>query len=164
MYLLLPAAPHTVTKPIGYLYGSIVGATYAVMLIAMRYAKDNAGKSYPEILSLALIFIVSTLTIAIDSVFIEHASLLVPSMSSHLLMAATALVCQTIGWYLIKITITRIPAYEGSLLLILQPILATIWGIMFFGEPLSLVQLSGVIMASAGIIVYQLSFASKSRG
>ena len=51
-------------------------------------------------------------------------------------MMVTAFMCQTLGWYLINNSITEIPAHEGSLLLMLQPLLATVWGSIFFSEQL----------------------------
>ncbi len=154
LYLLIPDAVNTVTKPTGYIYGLIVGLTYAVMLISMRYAKSRSGKGYPEILSLCVIFAASAAAIAFHALFLERATLAVFDLKSHVLMALTALFAQAVGWYLIKTNITKIPAHEGSLLLILQPILATIWGIMLFKEPMSAVQFFGVALASAGIALF----------
>lgn len=154
LYLLMPDVVNTVNRTTGYFFGIIVGLTYAIMLISMRYAKSRSGSDYPEILSLAVIFVVSSVVIAIDAVFIERTSLLVFDPRSHLLMMLTSFFAQTLGWYLIKSNLTKISAHEASLLLVLQPVLSTIWGRIFFSEPLSWVQLVGIAMASGGIVFY----------
>jgi drug/metabolite transporter (DMT)-like permease len=160
MYLLLPQSPSIISKPTGYIYGLIVGATYAVMLISMRYAKSVSGEKYPELLSLSSIFFIGAVVIAGYIVIMEPSTFRLLEYKSHLIMASTAFVCQTVGWYFIKINITKIPAYEGSLLLILQPLLATVWGIIIFKEALSGIQIFGIFLASAGIIIYQMKFGN----
>ena len=162
LYILTPAATATVGRTIGYMLGLIVGFTYAGMLIGLRYAKSRSAGQYPELLSLSTVFSVAALVIALYAVTFEHAALAVWDGRSHAIMMVTAFMCQTLGWYLINNSITEIPAHEGSLLLMLQPLLATIWGCIFFLEPLGAVQVFGIILTLAGIIIYQLRFASKT--
>jgi len=161
LYLLTPAATATVGRPVGYMLGLVVGFTYAGMLIGLRYAKSLSAGEYPELLSLSTVFSVAALVIAMYAVTVEHADLLVWDGRSHAIMMVTAFMCQTLGWYLINNSITEIPAHEGSLLLMLQPLLATVWGCMFFVEPLGAVQIFGIVLTLAGIIAYQLRYASK---
>ncbi len=162
LYLLTPSASAAVSRTIGYMLGLIVGFTYAGMLISLRYAKALSAGKYPELLSLSIVFCVSALVIALYAVTVEHAALVVWDGRSHAIMMVTALMCQTLGWYLINNSITEIPAHEGSLLLMLQPLLATIWGCIFFLEPLGAVQVFGIVLTLAGIIAYQLKYASKT--
>jgi len=164
LYLLTPSATATVGRTVGYLLGLIVGFTYAGMLIGLRYAKSRSAGKYPELLSLSAVFWVAALVIALYAVTVEHASLVVWDGRSHVIMMVTAFMCQTLGWYLINNSITEIPAHEGSLLLMLQPLLATVWGCIFFFEPLGAVQVLGIILTLAGIIIYQLRYASKTSG
>ena len=89
----------------------------------------------------------------------ERSSFFSGDAGSHLLMAATALFCQALGWYLIQSSITRLPSHEGSLLLILQPVLATVWGAMIFQEPVNAVQAAGIALATAGVLAYQWKYA-----
>jgi len=162
LYLLTPAATATVGRMTGYLLGLIVGFTYAGMLIGLRYAKSRSAGKYPELLSLSTVFSVSALVIALYAVTVEDAALVVWDGRSHAIMMVTAFMCQTLGWYLINNSLTEIPAHEGSLLLMLQPLLATVWGCIFFLEPLGPVQVFGIILTLAGIIIYQWRYASKT--
>jgi drug/metabolite transporter (DMT)-like permease len=164
LYLLTPSATATVGRTVGYLLGLIVGFTYAGMLIGLRYAKSRSAGKYPELLSLSTVFCVAALIIALYAVTVEHTTLVVWDGRSHAIMMVTAFMCQTLGWYLINNSITDIPAHEGSLLLMLQPLLATVWGCIFFLEPLGAVQVFGIILTLAGIIAYQLRYDSKTSG
>jgi drug/metabolite transporter (DMT)-like permease len=157
LYLLIPLTGPGVSQQTGYLLGLIVGFTYAGMLICLRYAKTLAGRLYPELWSLCVLFLASSAVIFVSAQFVEGTAVAVWDVNGHILMALTALFCQTFGWYMINSSIIKIPAHEGSLILMLQPLLATIWGCLFFLEPLSAVQISGIILTLAGIIWYQTS-------
>jgi drug/metabolite transporter (DMT)-like permease len=164
LYLLTPSATALVGRTTGYAMGLMVGFTYAGMLIGLRYAKALSKGEYPEFLSLGTVFSASASVIALYAVTVEHSALLVWDGRSHAIMMATAFMCQTLGWYLINNSITEIPAHEGSLLLLLQPLLATLWGCIFFLEPLGVLEVFGIILTLAGITVYQLRYASRTSG
>jgi drug/metabolite transporter (DMT)-like permease len=156
LYLLTPLNTTGVSRPAGYGLGLIVGVTYAGMLICLRYAKKLAGGSYPELLSLAVMFLSSSAVILFSVYIIEGLTIAVWNFKSHVIMALTALLCQTIGWYLINSSILELPAHEGSLILMLQPLLATVWGCLLFLEPLSAVQIIGIVLSLTGIVWYQM--------
>lgn len=162
LYLLTPYPSAAVNRPIGYMLGLIVGFTYAGMLIGLRYAKELSSAAYPELLSLCTVFSTSATVIALYALTVEHSSLAVWDGRSHVIMMLTAFMCQTLGWYLINHSITKIPAHEGSLLLMLQPLLATLWGCMFFLEPLGLAQVFGIALTLTGILIYQLRYSPKT--
>ena len=164
LYLLTPSAADTVGRTTGYALGLLVGFTYAGMLISLRYAKTRSGEGYDELLSLGAVFSASAIAIALYTVAVEHADLIIWDAGSHMIMMATALICQTLGWYLINSSMTKIPAHEGSLLLMLQPLLATIWGRIFFAEQLRAVQVFGIVLTLAGIGVYQWRYSAKTPG
>lgn len=155
LYLLIPLTASGVSRPEGYALGLIVGVTYGGMLICLRYAKKLAGKVYPELLSLAVMFLASSAVILFSAQVIEGKTVAVWDLRGHIIMLLTALFCQTLGWYLINTSILELPAHEGSLILMLQPLLATAWGCLFLLEPLSAVQVAGMALALAGIVWYQ---------
>lgn len=161
LFMLTPSSSGIVSRPYGFFLGVIVGFTYAGMLIALRYAKTLSGKDYPEISSLAWVFGVSSLTIALYSFMFEPGCIANADYRSHAIMAATALFCQTVGWHLINNNIVKIPAHEGSLMLMMQPLLATVWGALLFSERIDLVQGIGMVLTVAAIALYQTKFAQK---
>lgn len=69
---------------------------------------------------------------------------------------------QTLDWYLINNSITEIPAHEGSLLLMLSAAPRYSMGMHIFLEPLGAVQVFGIILTLAGIIVYQFFTAPET--
>jgi len=164
LYLLTPSATATVGRTTGYMLGLVVGFTYAGMLIGLRYAKSRSEGTYPELRSLSTVFSAAALVIALYAATVEHTTLMVWDGRSHAIMMITAFMCQTMGWYLINNSITEIPAHEGSLLLMLQPLLATVWGCLFFLEPLGAVQVFGIVLTLTGIIVYQVRYSTKTPG
>lgn len=161
LYLMVPSNASHVSQPRGYFLGLIVGLTYAGMLICLRYAKNLSGKTYPELLSLCLVFIASAATVAGYILVTNSGNIMEWDARSHIVMAITGLMCQTIGWYLINNNMTKIPAHEASLFLLLQPLLATIWGALFFLEGLNFVQIFGITLTLGGITLYQTKYASK---
>ena len=158
LYMLTPHIKDQAGHATGYLLGLTVGLTYAGMLIGLRYAKSRSEGNYPELLSLAIVFGVSAIVTAVFTLLFEHNTLAVFDVRSHVIMLITAFFCQTLGWYLINNNITKIPAHEGSLLLILQPVLATVWGCILFSEPLGIIQILGIFITIAGITVYQVRY------
>ena len=162
LYALTPPSTAQASRMYGYMLGLIVGFTYAGMLIGLRYARALSGDKYPELLSLSAVFSAAALVIALYAAAVEHAEILSGDGRSHALMMVTAFMCQTLGWYLINRSITEVPAHEGSLLLMLQPLLATVWGCLFFLEPLGGLQVFGIILTLTGIIGYQMRYAGKT--
>lgn len=152
LYLLVPQSHGSMPRSISYSLGLIIGILYAGVLICFRYAADNSKKNeYPEILSLAIVMFFATIVSAFFSIFLEGKTLLNWDGKSHLLMFAIAFLSQCLGWILIKKNITKMPAHIGSLFLLLQPVLSSIWGNLFFDEPLNFIQISGIVIAVGGI-------------
>lgn len=161
LYMLLPSEPVNVSLSVGYVMGLCVGLTYAGMLIALRYAKMSAKEDYPELWSLFYVFAVSALIIALYAVGVESGRLISNDFKSHFLMALTSLFAQTLGWYFITINISHVPAHEGSMVLMIQPVLATVWGVFLFREPLGISQITGIIISLTGIVMYQIKLTNR---
>jgi len=67
-----------------------------------------------------------------------------------------ALTSQVIGWLLITVSLPRLPAALTSLLLTIQPIGSVALAALIFGESPSLLQLAGVMMVLASLLVATL--------
>ena len=79
------------------------------------------------------------------------------SSQAHLWLLALALVSQVMGWLLIAIALPRLPSVETSVLLLVQPVFAIAWGVLFFAERLSSVQWIGSAIVLAGVAVLSMS-------
>lgn len=159
LYLAIPKSQIMVSPGIGLLLGSLVGLTYAGFLVCLHYAKRAAGPGYPEVFSLAVIMACSALVIGFYGLAGTPVSFRVTAWKAQLYLVLMALLPQSLGWVLIKTAITRIPAHQGSLFLLLQPILTIFWGKWLFGEPVSALQLFGIVLALGLIAFYQFRLA-----
>lgn len=65
------------------------------------------------------------------------------------------------GWVAISRGMTVVPAATGSLLLLLQPVLATIWGIAVFSEPFGGYEISGTLLSLGAIYAAMLTRAPR---
>lgn len=159
LFLAIPKTNILVEPGKGFFMGMIVGLTYAGFLMGMRYAHRLTPKPFPEFASLGLIMLTSALIIGPYALFVEKLDLLHISFHSHVMMFLMALVAQCFGWIFIQGSITKLPGHQGSLLLLLQPILTTLWGVLFFTEPFSKTQFFGIVLAIGCIALYQIRFA-----
>jgi drug/metabolite transporter (DMT)-like permease len=55
------------------------------------------------------------------------------------------------GWLAVSRGMGRLPASRGSVVLLLQPALATVWGVLFFAEPLDLTGGIGVLLTLGAV-------------
>jgi drug/metabolite transporter (DMT)-like permease len=78
---------------------------------------------------------------------------LVPPLSGQAWMLLLALGPQTLGWLLIAHGVVRLRAFAVSLMLTVQPVLTTIWGILAFGEHMRVLQAVGVALVLGGVLV-----------
>lgn len=82
---------------------------------------------------------------------------LAPIWPEHGWLLALALLPQVVGWLLISTALPRLPGLETSVLLLLQPVLTVVWGVLIFAELLSPVQWAGVMIVLGGIGVLSIS-------
>ncbi len=78
---------------------------------------------------------------------------LVPPLSGQAWMVLLALGPQTLGWLLIAHGVVRLRAFAVSLMLTVQPVLTTIWGILAFGEDMRPLQAVGVALVLGGVLI-----------
>jgi drug/metabolite transporter (DMT)-like permease len=86
---------------------------------------------------------------------------LVPSWPGAGWLITLALSSQVLGWMIISATLPRLPAAMTSLLLTVQPIGTMGLAALIFGENPSGLQLSGVLLVLAGLLVASVSRTRK---
>lgn len=64
---------------------------------------------------------------------------------------ALAFVVQALGWWVISRTLPKLKASQSGMVLLLQPTLATWWGVIFFAESLTALQLIGAVLTITAI-------------
>jgi drug/metabolite transporter (DMT)-like permease len=149
------------TDPVrGVLYGMLTALLYTGFLLVFRRAHRDGGPVLGPWLdatigTLAAIWAIGALRGEIDYGF---------SWPTHGWLIALALVSQVFGWLLITHSLPRMPAVETSVLLLAQPVLTVLWGLLLLGESLSLVQIAGVVLVVSGLAYLSLGGRALSSG
>ena len=71
---------------------------------------------------------------------------------------------QAAGWWAIATALPRVRGATGGLLLLLQPVLATVWGRLLFGERLVPLQLAGAAVTLGAIYAGTLGLGARGPG
>lgn len=131
----------------GTFLGVGAGVIYAAFLLMFRASgKDGAHPAVP--------LCEATLAAAVTSFVIGQfdGSLdLAITWPAHGWLLTLSLGCSVLGWILITHAITRLPALETSVMLMLQPMLTMLWAAPLFGEWISALQWTGVALVMGGV-------------
>ena len=145
----------------GVVYGLLTGVFYANYIIALR--KAGARKPRPDFVVVMGYASVSTaVTLGIISLF-EHGVPAVPDAYGLALLVGLALVGQVVGWWMISSSLPHVRGAISGLMLLIQPVGATIIGAIVFGESLRALQISGAIITLVCIYVGSSGSAESKR-
>lgn len=144
---------------LGVAFGLATGLAYSgyvltIQRAAVLQAKHPLVRSVPP---LARSMSVLAWSSAVTAVLLSVASSVegerfVPSDTQTLgLLFGIGLVPQVLGWIAITGGLQRVPAARGGLVLLVQPILATVWGVLIFDETLFAVQVLGAVLTLAAV-------------
>jgi drug/metabolite transporter (DMT)-like permease len=75
------------------------------------------------------------------------------TVGQHAWLALLGVGVQACGWLLVARTLRWFSAVAVAILLLLQPVLATVWGIAFLDEHLEAVQFAGIAIVLAGVAI-----------
>jgi drug/metabolite transporter (DMT)-like permease len=135
----------------GVIYGLITGVAYANYLVTLKYAGHK--QTLPDFVTLmAWVSLFMALFLGSATV-IEKSGFFPPDLYAFFILILLGLVPQTIGWWSISSGLSKVNASQAGLILLLQPVLATVWGIMIFAENLSLMQTFGAIVTLLAIYI-----------
>jgi drug/metabolite transporter (DMT)-like permease len=81
----------------------------------------------------------------------EGGSLAIPDISSSVALGAYGVFSQAVGWILISKGLPGVRVSLAGLLILIQPSLAYVWDILFFGLPVTPMKLAGTLMALSAI-------------
>jgi drug/metabolite transporter (DMT)-like permease len=131
----------------GVIFGIFSGVAYALFLLVFRASNRGLAPSAGPLLD-------ATVGVAVGSLI---AGLVDPgfdlglSWPAHGWLLGLALSVQVVGWLLIAAALSRLPALETSVMLLLQPMATVLWGTLIFAEHLSLLQWAGAALVLGGI-------------
>jgi drug/metabolite transporter (DMT)-like permease len=130
----------------GVVLGVLAGLSYSTFLLIFREANKTESRLGPLLDST-----IGTAIGALASTVIDPHFTLLPPASAQLWLVLLAIGSQVIGWLLIGAALPKLPAVETSVLLVGQPVVTVIWGVLIFGEHLSRLQWTGAAVVVAGV-------------
>ncbi len=133
----------------GALFGVLTGVAYTGFILVLREMgrdlRRPAGPLFAATLMATIVAIVAGRLLGeLD---------LRPSWPAHCWLVTLALTSQVLGWLLIALALPRLPASLTSIVLTVQPVGSVILGIVLLGEDPAPLQLAGVAVIVAGIVV-----------
>jgi drug/metabolite transporter (DMT)-like permease len=135
----------------GVSFGLLTGIVYANYIITLKVTGQKE-QSFSFLTLMAWTSLFSALFLGTAGM-LENDRLMPPDLESIGILFALALVAQALGWWAISSSLPKIDASRSGLALLLQPVLATVWGVIFFGEYLTLVQVAGATITLAAIYI-----------
>jgi drug/metabolite transporter (DMT)-like permease len=138
--------------------GALMGDGIALMAAFLYAAYLLIISRLGEESSINIIFYTTLFTGMFGLVFalFESRDFLPSSSAQFYNLLAMAILCQVGGQFFITYSLPKIKASLGSIGLLMQPIIATIFGAIVFYEYLNFIQLSFVILALLGIYFARL--------
>ncbi|MBU0968063.1 MAG: DMT family transporter [Proteobacteria bacterium] len=149
---LLGIALLTLTRGIGQavlpgvFYGLLTALTYSFFLIILRLLRNY--QTTPQQI-LFWVAVITSLFLLLP--LLGEGNLLIPGRESLSWLALHAFLSSVVGWWLIITALPHVPVAIASTLLLLQPVLTSIWGHIFLQQFLSSLQIAGIFLAVAGI-------------
>lgn len=133
--------------PLGTVYGVLAGLMYAAFLILFRASNKERVHAAGPLLD-------ATAGAAFGSLlfgWLDGGLAFDFAWSAHVWLLMLALLPQVVGWLLIAYALPRLPALETSVLLLMQPTLTVMWGVLLFAENLSPMQWAGAAIVIGGV-------------
>lgn len=133
---------------LGTLLALVSAVFYAAFILGIRSSNDiQAPSAGPLMEATAGAALAALIMGMIGGGGIQFA----PSWPAHGWLLALALSSQVAGWLLISYALPRLPAAETATIILLQPVLTMVWGVLIFGEQPSAIQLVGAGLVLAGV-------------
>jgi drug/metabolite transporter (DMT)-like permease len=134
---------------LGALYGVLTAVAYTGFILVLREGSRDLRRPAGPLFAATLV--ATVVAIAAGTLLSEVD--LVPSWPAHGWLVTLALTSQVLGWLLIAFALPRLPASLTSVVLTVQPVGSVVLGIVLLGEDPAPLQLAGVAVVVAGIVV-----------
>lgn len=143
---------------IGIFLGLLTGITYSLVTICIKTSASHfkSTSAYP-------IFFISLFACLFSGLISQAENTFELISGSNLInMMIYGCIIHVTGWILITKALQKVAVSIAGLILLLQPISATILGILIYAEPSSTIQIIGLVMALIGIYIASISKAKKA--
>lgn len=133
----------------GIAFALVTAVMYALYLIGIKKAGSDDARPSP-LMFMAWISLVSALFM-LAGCFWDSQGFFPENGRSLLLVLLLGVGVQGLCWWLIASSMVRIETHFVALVLLLQPVMAVIWGFVFFREILTGYQLAGVVITLVSV-------------
>jgi drug/metabolite transporter (DMT)-like permease len=134
---------------LGAALGVFAGLAYSVFLLTLRHGSHDvrrvAGPLFDVTLAAAIVIVPAGLVAGTLD--------FTPPPRSTAWLALLALTSQVVGWLLISVSLTRLPAVVTSILLTLQPVGSVLFAAALLDERPSAPQLAGTAAILVGLVI-----------
>jgi drug/metabolite transporter (DMT)-like permease len=131
----------------GVVLGFLSGIAYASFILTYRAANRRQTSAIGALLDTTAGTAVGTVAAGVASGTIDFGL----TWPAHGWLLLLAILAQVFGWLMIGYALPRLPALTTSVLIMVQPVGALLWGALIFAERLSLVQGAGVLLVLLGV-------------
>ena len=142
---------------LGVAYGVLTAIAYSGFLLVLREGNRDLRRPAGPLFDATLVSGLVAILIGLAFGDLDFA----PGWAAQGYLVLLALSSQVVGWLLISITLPRLPAALTSVLLTFQPVLSVFFAAAILGESPSGLQLGGVALIVAGIVVASAGRRSK---
>ncbi len=136
----------------GIAFGLLTGIVYAHYIIVLKLA-GHEERQLGFIVLMAWVSLFSAVFLGFVLLTFSQEAIVPPDWFSLVIAAALALIAQALGWWAISSSLPKIDASRSGLLLVLQPVLTSVWGALFFDEYLTVLQIFGAVITLVAIYV-----------
>lgn len=133
----------------GVIFGYLTGICYACYIVSLKYAGHQIRGS--DIVILAAWASVFSSGWLLGTATIEQVPLISGDSSVWILLLLLGFIVQMVGWLSITSSLPHLETSRSGLILLIQPVLATVWGAIIFAEELTIMQIGGAILLLTAI-------------
>lgn len=144
----------------GVVLGLATGLAYGGYLLTTR----QLGRQEPQLSPITIVAWLSLGGAASSGLIclFENDTFLPRAAPAWLALVALGAGVQAAGWWAIATALPRVRGATGGLVLLLQPLLATVWGWLLFGERLLPLQLAGALLTLGAIYAGTLGLGRRT--
>ncbi len=128
----------------GVAYGLVTGLAYATFIVCLKKGQMGTGPPDPT-LYIAWATLVTALLLGLVA-WMEGNPFLPRTPVASLALLGLIVLVQVVAWMTISRTLPRVATARAGLILLLQPVLAMLWGVLFFAESLTALQIVGALV------------------
>ncbi len=135
---------------LGIYYGLLTAIFYSGYTIVMRLSQSPGNPSLKPLPNLIVVCISAGIFLGLLGL-IQHNDFLIHGTRNLFCMLAYGIICQAIAWLLISKSIAHVPLSLTGFILLLQPVLAFTWDILWFHRPTPTIEIFGAVLTLTAI-------------